>query len=58
MTLIDILLAALLFLLKGIALLVLLGFALVIFIVLCEVAWILKHNRGKQEEKKIEDGSI
>lgn len=58
MTLIDILLAALLFLLKGIALLVLLGVALLIFIVLREVAWILKNNRGKQEEKKNEDGSI
>lgn len=58
MTLIDILLAALLFLLKGIVLLVLLGLALVIFIVLREVAWLLKHNRGKQEEKKNEDGGI
>lgn len=58
MTLIDILFAALLFLLKGIALLVLLGLALVIFIVLREVAWLLKHIRGKQEEKKNEDSSI
>lgn len=58
MTLIDIFLAVILFLLKGIALLVLLGIALVIFIVLREVAWILKHNREKQEEKKNEDSGF